>query len=317
LIYSSTYHQNRAQNRGYDYYPFGMGIKEREWKDSSFGYRFGFQGQEGDDEVKGNGNSYAFKFRIHDSRLGRFLSVDPLAQQYSWNSPYAFSENRVIDGVDLEGAEWQDYLAKINKIYKTVLKVKKAYEIVLGAFKTVNDAIEVANQYDVKVSGKFTAQVKIGLAGGLDIKHVGGISTDVMSVQLVKVSGEINYLTGEVDGEINFIGEDGEKVITKGFSGTIALEEMGIPASVGGDVSSETTRDAITDEVKKHEGSISASVGALIGATLESSMSKTDETTKETTSIKVGLGAEGGVLIVGKVDLDIVDVSLTKTSDSE
>jgi len=88
-----------------DYYPFGMGIKEREWKDSSFGYRFGFQGQEGDDEVKGNGNSYAFKFRIHDSRLGRFLSVDPVTAEYPWNSPYAFSENRVIDSRELEGAE--------------------------------------------------------------------------------------------------------------------------------------------------------------------------------------------------------------------
>ena len=38
-----------------DYYPFGMRIKEREWKDSSFGYRFGFNGQEGDDEVSGGG----------------------------------------------------------------------------------------------------------------------------------------------------------------------------------------------------------------------------------------------------------------------
>jgi RHS repeat-associated protein len=88
-----------------DYYPFGMGIKEREWRDSSFGYRFGFQGQEGDDEVKGNGNSYAFKLRTHDSRLGRFLSVDPLFKEYPHNSPYAFSENSVIAFVELEGLE--------------------------------------------------------------------------------------------------------------------------------------------------------------------------------------------------------------------
>lgn len=42
---------------------------------------------------------------MHDPRIGRFLSIDPLAASYPWNSPYAFSENRVIDGVELEGAE--------------------------------------------------------------------------------------------------------------------------------------------------------------------------------------------------------------------
>jgi uncharacterized protein (TIGR02594 family) len=39
--------------------------------------------------------------------LGRFLSVDPLFKEYAWNSTYAFAENRVIDGIDLEGSEWK------------------------------------------------------------------------------------------------------------------------------------------------------------------------------------------------------------------
>jgi hypothetical protein len=36
------------------------------------------------------------------------MSVDPLAPDYPWNSPYAFTENRPIDGIDLEGAEYLD-----------------------------------------------------------------------------------------------------------------------------------------------------------------------------------------------------------------
>ncbi len=68
-------------------------------------YLFGFNGQEKDNELKGKGNSLAFNYRIHDSRLGRFLSVDPLYQSFPWNSSYAFAENRVIDGIDLEGLE--------------------------------------------------------------------------------------------------------------------------------------------------------------------------------------------------------------------
>jgi RHS repeat-associated protein len=68
-------------------------------------YRYGFQNQETDPEMLGGGVS--FKYRVHDPRIGRFLSIDPLAPEYPWNSPFAFSENRVIDGIDLEGLEWQ------------------------------------------------------------------------------------------------------------------------------------------------------------------------------------------------------------------
>lgn len=69
-------------------------------------YHYRFNGQEQDNEVSGDGNSYVFEYRVHDSRLGRFISVDPLANEYVWNSPFAFAENRPIDGIDLEGLEW-------------------------------------------------------------------------------------------------------------------------------------------------------------------------------------------------------------------
>jgi RHS repeat-associated protein len=68
-------------------------------------YRYGFQAQEKDDEVKGAGNSVNYTYRMHDPRLGRFFAVDPLQKDYPWNSPYAFSENRLIDGIELEGLE--------------------------------------------------------------------------------------------------------------------------------------------------------------------------------------------------------------------
>ena len=69
-------------------------------------YRYGFQGQERNDEVTGSGNTISYGFREHDTRLGRFKSIDPLSPKYPWNSPYAFSENRVIDGIELEGLEF-------------------------------------------------------------------------------------------------------------------------------------------------------------------------------------------------------------------
>ena len=90
-----------------DYSPFGVQLSGRNhyktgvWKD----YSMGFQGQLEDDEIKGEGNSLNYEYRMHDPRLGRFFAIDPLAADFSWNSPYAFSENRVIDCIELEGLE--------------------------------------------------------------------------------------------------------------------------------------------------------------------------------------------------------------------
>jgi RHS repeat-associated protein len=87
-----------------DYYPFGSLLPGRHENSSSS--RYLFQGQEHDDEINGAvGTSYAFEYRIHNPLIGRMLSIDPLAAQYPWNSPYAFSENRVIDAIELEGLE--------------------------------------------------------------------------------------------------------------------------------------------------------------------------------------------------------------------
>lgn len=68
-------------------------------------YRYGFQGQERDDEVKGSGNSYDFGARMLDSRLGRWLKMDPLAGKYASMSPYNFVANSPLLLVDPNG-EW-------------------------------------------------------------------------------------------------------------------------------------------------------------------------------------------------------------------
>ena len=94
------------------YTPFGVGLKNRDF--SSEKYRYGFQNQERDDAMKGEGNSVNFTYRMHDTRLGRFLSIDPLSGDYPHNSTYAFSENRVIDGIDLEGAEFYCQTARVG-----------------------------------------------------------------------------------------------------------------------------------------------------------------------------------------------------------
>ena len=78
-----------------DYSPFGVELDGRTV--SLEGYRFGYQGSEKDNEFKGNGNSYTTEFRQLDPRLGRWLSVDPLFEKYSWQSPYcAFNNSSIL-----------------------------------------------------------------------------------------------------------------------------------------------------------------------------------------------------------------------------
>jgi RHS repeat-associated protein len=106
-----------------DYYPFGMPTPNRTYNAQK--YRFGFQGQEKDNEWTGTeGSHLAFKYRIHDARIGRFLSIDPLTAKYPHNSPYAFSENSVISYRELEGLEKAFYATIMySNREKTRLKV--------------------------------------------------------------------------------------------------------------------------------------------------------------------------------------------------
>ena len=70
-------------------------------------FRYGFNGKENDNDVKGTGNQQDYGMRIYDTRIGKFLSVDPLTDDYPSWSPYPFAMNRPIDGIDLDGCEWQ------------------------------------------------------------------------------------------------------------------------------------------------------------------------------------------------------------------
>ncbi|WP_139112906.1 glycosyl hydrolase 108 family protein [Mucilaginibacter sp. PPCGB 2223] len=85
------------------YYAFGM--EQPGLTFNSGTYRYGFNGKENDNDVKGDGDQQDYGMRIYDPRLGRFLSVDPLTRDYAYYTPYQFAGNRPIDAVDVDGLE--------------------------------------------------------------------------------------------------------------------------------------------------------------------------------------------------------------------
>src|SRR5690554_4828122 len=67
------------------------------------GYRYGFNGMEADNEVKGQGNSYNFGARMYDPRVGRWLSIDRASREYPEYSDYSFVGNSPILFIDKDG----------------------------------------------------------------------------------------------------------------------------------------------------------------------------------------------------------------------
>jgi RHS repeat-associated protein len=78
-------------------------------------YRFGFNGKENDNGVKGLGNQVDYGMRVQDPRIGRFLSLDPLQKKFPELTPYQFSSNGPIANVDLDGKEAEYYALKLAK----------------------------------------------------------------------------------------------------------------------------------------------------------------------------------------------------------
>ena len=87
------------------------------------GYRYGFNGKENDNEVKGEGNEQDYGMRVYDPGLGKFLSVDPLTKDFPWYTPYQFAGNTPVQAVDLDGNEELHYTMTLNKNGSTTLKL--------------------------------------------------------------------------------------------------------------------------------------------------------------------------------------------------
>ena len=89
-----------TDSNGLNYNPLGMMRVGRNWSVGSE-YRYGFNTQEQDDEVYGNGNLNTAEFWGYDTRLGRRWNVDPKSTEFI--SVYAVFQNSPITTIDKFG----------------------------------------------------------------------------------------------------------------------------------------------------------------------------------------------------------------------
>ncbi len=139
-----------AQNIVLDYYPFGSAIPGRSFSPKN--YRFGYQGSEKDFDV--SEDNYTTHFRMSDTRLGRWFSLDPVFQPYQNpynsmdNNPIWFNDvlGNVVDG-DKKGMEnyskyrkeVNDRIDVINKKINDVEKGSKEFDKLTTQLKAYND----------------------------------------------------------------------------------------------------------------------------------------------------------------------------------
>ena len=130
----------------FDYYPFGMMMPGRKY-DGGSSYRYGFNGKENDEEIKGDGNSYDYGARIYDPRIGRWLSPDR-DNKAAW-SPYSAFFNSPLIVADPDGNNEIvviDPKTKTVTIYQPVIYNAKQNDILAKTGTTIKDLEKAANK---------------------------------------------------------------------------------------------------------------------------------------------------------------------------
>jgi RHS repeat-associated protein len=142
-----------------------MGFNGALYKMYLVDYRFGFNGMHKDNEVKGVGNSLDFGARVYDSRLGRWLSLDPLQAKYPSLSPYNFSVNCPIMFNDPDGRDAQVAITRNSEGGGSITLSSTVYVTGPNAACMVEESQQVFDNWkgkDGKTSdGKFNVHIKI------------------------------------------------------------------------------------------------------------------------------------------------------------
>ncbi len=166
-----------------DYYPFGMQMPGR--NGNSGVYRYGFQGQEEDDEVSGSGNSYTAEYWQYDSRLGRRWNIDPVVKYHE--SPYASFANNPIWLIDPTGADTTFLFSESDGSYLGMTHLEDYG--VRGAFTSSDDNPESSitsyfsfadpqNDADVIMDGNITHAIVVSESTVLDVLNNAGVNEE-------------------------------------------------------------------------------------------------------------------------------------------
>ena len=140
------------------------------------GYRYFFNGQEGDNEAFGEVANFGYEFRQYDSRLGRWWSVDPKWNEYPGVSPYVFCNGNPIILMDPNGKTSYEVNGEkkqiddgrnnitvhdvtqhqFNRLQRSFAKNREKYDRLSEKFKIHNGYTQNTNAWDVSIDNNTT-----------------------------------------------------------------------------------------------------------------------------------------------------------------
>lgn len=99
-----------AKSQVNHYYPFGMSIAAYAFS-SQTDNKYKYNGKElQDDAINGTKlDWYDYGARFYDAALGRFHTLDPLAENFSQQSPFVYADNNPIRFIDFMGMNADDF----------------------------------------------------------------------------------------------------------------------------------------------------------------------------------------------------------------
>lgn len=210
-------------------------------------YRYLFQGQEHDDEIiDGVGTSYSFEYRIHDARVGRFLSIDPLAAKYPFYTPYQFAGNTPLIGPDVEGLENPN---NPNSVEDTDLENRgksmfsTEQEMTLSSGNGVNILVrEVPNGGGILRGPAKDGDFRQVVNSVSFPSNQNSVATDVLELMNVLSSGKYGSAADAARGESRYISQVTERDVSSqasfspdGRTLTIVQRVVTTEVTIGGD----------------------------------------------------------------------------------
>jgi len=195
------------------YYPFGMQQNGNWAKSQTVKNDYLYNGKEMNTEIGLNWSDYGARF--YDSAVGRWNSVDPLAETYPSHSPYNYVLNNPLIHVDPDGRSvWTKLGKAVYKVGKTVYK-KGAGALKEGA--TYADAVSgIIDDGSTVFDGD----------AGVGERIIAGLSlvSEVLPVSVGDVKDGVDLVSG-------FAKKVGNAKNTSKAARREAMREAGIPTS--------------------------------------------------------------------------------------
>ncbi|WP_333624252.1 DUF6443 domain-containing protein [Sphingobacterium siyangense] len=183
------------------YYPFGLTISQ-----SSIGVEQPYKLTSKELEKAFDLNTYDFGARQYDMQIGRWTSIDPLAEMFSNASPFNYCNNNPIRNIDLDGKKWKE---AGDREYAT--------DLINGLNSRISETTEELSKLNIQ---KSNLESKVALGGKnaekiqrkLDGKNAEINAQTEMLTDLKKSKSELIEMGNDPDQVFSFKSYEGREV---------------------------------------------------------------------------------------------------------